>query len=394
MKTFCSLKKNSTVIWAFLVLSFQFFFKLETKLIEQTCDTLMGLCVAWDEPDYVIKVSELMQRYGLHHQESSTYRTSLKMCWEFGNAKAAQNIFHAMEHHAQLSPKPTDVGLVVSTLCKSPVDDGNNSNKRDQGNRSTTTHWRKGWEMLQEAATVPSSKQENNSNDKAAFYTNVIPINAYNDILDCMKKEKRWKDSIRFLRWMEQGRKVSLDDAGISAKSMLQSNIGSSPTSKPLGFFIPTPTLSTYQTVIECCLQSQQVDSAVQILYDVTKRTKWTPKQSTFQVVLIALAKKLQWREAVQLLDFMIERDIPRTVVTYNTVISACSKAREVGMAKNLLHRMKQRDNIHPDEISFNSVIGACANTARWKEALEVLDQCYREPGVTPNIFIYTNAMR
>ena len=65
----------------------------------------------------------------------------------------------------------------------------------------------------------------------------------------------------------------------------------------------------------------------------------------------------------------------------------------EVGMAKNLLNKMR-KEGIRPNEVSFNSVIGACASTARWKDALAVLDQCYREPGVQPNIYIYTNAMR
>ena len=93
------------------------------------------------------------------------------------------------------------------------------------------------------------------------------------------------------------------------------------------------------------------------------------------------------------MLDLMEELGIPKTVVTYNTVIGACARAREVGMAKSLLAKMR-REGIRPDEVSFNSVIGACASTARWKDALVLLDQCYREPGVTPNIYIYTNAMR
>eukprot|EP00980_Cylindrotheca_fusiformis_P013677 scaffold3515_cov126-Cylindrotheca_fusiformis.AAC.26 len=53
-----------------------------------------------------------------------------------------------------------------------------------------------------------------------------------------------------------------------------------------------------------------------------------------------------------------------------------------------------RKEKIRPNDVSFNSVIGACASTARWKDALAVLDQCYREPGVVPNIYIYTNAMR
>jgi pentatricopeptide repeat protein len=92
----------------------------------------------------------------------------------------------------------------------------------------------------------------------------------------------------------------------------------------------------------------------------------------------------------VQLMELMDQMEIPKTVVTYNTVISACARSREVGMAKNLLSKMR-KEGIRPNEVSFNSVIGACASTARWQDALAVLDQCYREPGVTPNIYIYTN---
>jgi pentatricopeptide repeat domain-containing protein 1 len=117
------------------------------------------------------------------------------------------------------------------------------------------------------------------------------------------------------------------------------------------------------------------------------------PSTDACELVISALSRRLQWKRAIELLDFMNQTDIPKTVVTYNTVISACARSREVGMAKNLLSRMR-KDGIRPDVASFNSVIGACANTARWKEALTVLDQCYREPGVTPNIYTYTNAMR
>lgn len=117
------------------------------------------------------------------------------------------------------------------------------------------------------------------------------------------------------------------------------------------------------------------------------------PTTYVFELVIAAISKRGQWRRAFRLLELMDEMNVSKTVVTYNTVISACARSKEVGMAKNLLHRMR-KENIRPDEVSYNSVIGACASTAQWKEALSVLDQCYREPGVTPNIYIYTNAMR
>jgi pentatricopeptide repeat domain-containing protein 1 len=106
-----------------------------------------------------------------------------------------------------------------------------------------------------------------------------------------------------------------------------------------------------------------------------------------------SLAKKLQWRRALQLLAMMTELNVPKNVALYNTVISSCAKAREVGMAKNLLSKMR-REGIPPNIYTFNSVISACAGTSRWQDALNLVDQCNREPGLTPDIYTYTNAMR
>jgi pentatricopeptide repeat domain-containing protein 1 len=110
-------------------------------------------------------------------------------------------------------------------------------------------------------------------------------------------------------------------------------------------------------------------------------------------LVIGALAKKLQWRRALQLLDVMDENHVPMTVVTYNTVISACARAGEVGMAKSLLVKMRKQ-GLTPNTISFNAVMSACASTSRWRDALSILDQCHREPGVYPDIITYTSAMR
>lgn len=112
-----------------------------------------------------------------------------------------------------------------------------------------------------------------------------------------------------------------------------------------------------------------------------------------FELVISALSKQLQWRRALQLMDMMDDLAVPKTVAMYNSVISACAKATEVGMAKSLLVKMRKQGT-PPNIISFNSVISACASTSRWKDALAVLDQCYREPGVTPDIYTYTNAIR
>lgn len=90
------------------------------------------------------------------------------------------------------------------------------------------------------------------------------------------------------------------------------------------------------------------------------------PTVYTFELVISALSKKLQWRRALQLLDLMDQLEVQKTVLTYNTIISACARAKEVGMAKNLLSRMR-KEGIKPSVITYNSLISACASTSRWK---------------------------
>ncbi|KAL3924176.1 MAG: hypothetical protein SGILL_001210 [Bacillariaceae sp.] len=348
----------------------------------------MGLCVAWQvEEEYASKVLQLMTHQGLQ-PEHSTYRTSLKLCHDYSNAAAAEGVVLGdteIESLNDMEPRPTDIGLVVSTLCKSKV--------ASSLNRRPTTEWRKGLKLLQSAATVPASSiASDDSEDSTNSSTqNIIPTKAYNDVLLCMKKDRQWKDAVRLLRWMEKG---GGNNRGTRKGDTIENDDNSKPIVQNYGFIIPSPSLSTYQMAVECCLDSNQVDSAFQIIHDMQRRNI-QPKTGTFQIILSSLQQKRQWKKALNLLDTMIEMDVPRTVTTYNTVIGACAKAREVGMARHLLQRMKKDDDsVRPDVISYNSVIGACANTARWKEALEVLDQCYREPGVTPTIYTYTNAMR
>ena len=47
-----------------------------------------------------------------------------------------------------------------------------------------------------------------------------------------------------------------------------------------------------------------------------------------------------------------------------------------------------------PPVISYNTVLAAAASTSRWRDALSILDECHRAPGVEPDIYTYTNAIR
>lgn len=396
--------------------------------IETQCDGLMGLCVAMNQWEYVLEVLDIMRLQGFV-QERSTYRACLKACLDFGNPRSAKSTLRAMEK-AGVKPRPADIGLVISTMCggnrrwnnhrdtKYNEDDNDDDDDDDEDERgSRTPTWRNALSLLKASATRPTNNVEMEK-DETAYYSKVIPLQAYNDVLNRLKEERQWKEAIRLLRYMETGAQSGVAITGkgsmrdtpstIREKENLKTGksrpvqsasdesstvVSSSSDMRNDGFIIPTPGLATYHAVIECCAISDEADQAVQLLYSMRDRGL-KPRTSTFQIVLSMLSRRLQWRRALTLLDVMEEMDVTRTVINYNTVISACARAREVGTAKNLLSRMKTRDKIAPDVISYNSVIGACAGTARWKDALDVLDQCYREPGVTPNIYTYTNAMK
>ena len=265
------------------------------KLTQEYCDSVLGLCVAAEEWCSVLEVLDVMRDQGLD-QQHSTYRSCLQSCFEMSNGASAQEILEAMDK-ALVEPLPEDLGLVVAAMCR--------NNKQESG------WWKKALDLLLDN---PSPE---------------IPVDAYDAVFSCMVDERKWKESIRLLREMERG-----------------STIGE----KQLH---PEPTLSTYREVIECCVAANKVDQALQLILSMTDRGI-TPTVYTFELLISALSKKLQWRRALQLLDLMGEFNVTKTVLTYNTIISACSRAKEVGQTKNLLMRMK-KEGIKPSIVTYNS---------------------------------------
>jgi pentatricopeptide repeat protein len=316
-------------------------------------------------------------------QTQSTYRACLQACLEAGNGEAAKDIFQAMETALSVPPEPYDVGLCITAMCR-----------QDQWD-PTQNWWRKALGLLKTWSSTHTNNQSNSNNSEMT----TIPLQAYHVILERMVDAKQWKEAVRLLRMMEDATPIVAAApetiATTTTTSMSDTSVSKPTTTSSVSTTTghhPAPDVIAYREVIECCVGAHQAEQAAQVLYSMKDRGV-VPTTYACELVIGGLAKKLQWRRGLQLLELMTELNIPKTVITYNTIISACARAQEVGMAKSLLARM-QKDGIRPDEVSFNSVIGACASTARWKDALTLLDQCYREPGVTPNIYIYTNAMR
>ena len=370
---------------------------------------MLGLCVSSNEWDSVLVVLDIMKKHNLTYERSS-YRACLQACFEVGNGESAVEILNAMKT-ALVQPTTSEIALVVATMCRneykthgsssagsgssSPSESSSSSSVAAESSAAPVSWWKRAVSLIQ------STSMGLTAHDPAQL----LPVEDYDAVFACMVEARAWRDALWLLRKMEES----------------QTN----PTK--VGYH-PPPELSTYRTVIECCLAANQVEQAYQVLNTMTEkgikvrfllnmavvmsvvfiiavlifktvslllvgRMKYQPTVYSFELVIKALSQKLQWRRAIQLLDSMEELGIPKTLEEYNSVISACARAREVGTAKNLLVRMR-KEGIRPNVRSYNSVISACASTSRWKDALTMLDQCHREPGVTPDIYTYTNAMR
>jgi pentatricopeptide repeat protein len=247
-------------------------------------------------------------------------------------------------------PSTDDYALVVATLCPTEKVKWHQETSR-RNSSSNFEHWKDALVILQEHDDLPTV--------------------AYNQVLLYLERIRKWKESTRLLRFME----VRSSDP--SRKTTVATH----------------PNLSTYSSVLECCLGANQPEQAVQVLQASLGRGL-VPAVSFFEHVIQALCLKLQWRRALQIVQLMDDHNVTKTLQLYNALLTSCARSKEVVQAKHLLVQMRQKHGITPNIRSYNAVLSACASSSRWKEALAVLDQCHLEPGVQPDIYTYTNVIR
>lgn len=187
-----------------------------------------------------------------------------------------------------------------------------------------------------------------------------LPLQTYEGLVSALSRNQKWREIVRLVRFME------------SRTNSTQ------------------PSIRLYRDVIECCASCRQADLASQVLLSC----KLVPTTGMFETVIAALCQQLQWRRAMGLLDYMERLGVSKSRRLYNALLTSCARAKEPAQAKALLVRMRKRDMIRPNIVSFNSVMAACVGARQWKDALSILDQAHREPGVTPDLYTYTNAIR
>lgn len=321
------------------------------------------------------------------------YSTAQSFVWKRISSRRNPDNRIRFWHASQCRPVPPMLGSTLPTTDQNDTIIESNKNIRDQDQNKNecptrydeTTDWNSVFSSIAAA------------NEHGGGRRDEVPITRILKIIDEMNKTQNWKGVLRLLRWMEA-------TATISNIQSQQKDDGSS---SPSLFAIPHPDAEVYNKVVKCCVASGESYHALEVIKSMltTLEPKSNHKQhitsrrvqaltESFQVTMSLLSRQRKWRQCLDLLDTMVIHDIPRSIATYNIVISVCARSQQVGMAKSLLSKMRNKDKIRPNEKTYATLIGACATPANWKDALVLLDQCYREPGVEPDIFIYTNAMR
>ena len=152
------------------------------------------------------------------------------------------------------------------------------------------------------------------------------------------------------------------------------------------------------ELVCYCTLQACVNEGYVLKAYDLLQNNTLTaqPTMEMYNLVINSLCKERKyWRKSIHLLDQIPCGDTDKILKMHNTIISTCSTMKDAKSALQLLKSLKSQDNIHPDVISYNSVMNACIKAPHFsKQALKTFDEMLMDGVVSPDVITYTCAIR
>jgi len=140
-----------------------------------------------------------------------------------------------------------------------------------------------------------------------------------------------------------------------------------------------------YSTILKGFTMSKQHDKVCALYHEMRDRGIQC-NTITYNTLLNALALCGQMKEVPQLLEDMRRADPPvlPDVVTFSTIIKGFCMSGDLDKGLELLANVKNKFNIQPDEVMFNSLLDGCAKQSRLEDALRLLDEM-KACGVAPS---------
>ncbi|KEG12824.1 hypothetical protein DQ04_01401080 [Trypanosoma grayi] len=131
------------------------------------------------------------------------------------------------------------------------------------------------------------------------------------------------------------------------------------------------PNVYTYTALINACATAQKPDVALR-MYAHMRIAEVPPNVRTMTALVTACARVGQWERAVKILRECEELCIAPNVFTYTAAMDGCRRAGAWQPAVELLKEMRNPANVRPNEITYNTVLGACVEAAACEAAQKV----------------------
>jgi pentatricopeptide repeat domain-containing protein 1 len=445
LKTTCW-KPNDVILWTKLIklLGFKSSYKYITAALQVyddmlqsgarpdvvTFNTAITVCVRGRHWDKVGRIYNDMNRLGVN-PDQFTYSSLLTACAAMGKCDQALEWFKEIETNCGMSPTVIHYTNLMSALQNSGRWEDSIKIYRQMetdgvsadvvAHNTAITACARGGDWEQAWAVFASMK-------RAGVAPTAV---SYNSLISACEKCGQADRALEIFTKMKA--------ATITSGSVVldQQGGGGGKTTTAV-----QPTAVTYNTVISALAKAGQWEQANTIHNEMVEKGM-RDDAFTLTALITACEKTGQWEKILPLLDQFIKQGVEPNVVVYNRIITAlgnCGQWRmSLAVFEMLKNRLQQhgrgqdeeedRENtsststtpailvagkkvepyfeetilksiskaisslppVHPDIITFGSLISTLERGGQWKKALEVYNEMVNIAGMKPNGYIFTS---
>ncbi|EEF29795.1 pentatricopeptide repeat-containing protein, putative [Ricinus communis] len=143
----------------------------------------------------------------------------------------------------------------------------------------------------------------------------------------------------------------------------------------------PKPSAVTYQIILKNFVEGNKFKEAEEVFETLLDEEKspLKPDQKMFHMMIYMHRKAGNYEKARQIFALMTQRGVPKSTVTYNSLMSFETNYKEVSK----IYDQMQRSGLQPDVISYALLINAYGKARREDEALAVFEEML-DAGVRP----------
>ncbi|KPA81547.1 putative mitochondrial hypothetical protein [Leptomonas pyrrhocoris] len=132
------------------------------------------------------------------------------------------------------------------------------------------------------------------------------------------------------------------------------------------------PNVYTYTTLLNGCAVAKKIDLALRLFAEM-RLAEVPPNVRTMTALVTACARCGKWEKAFRVLDQCEELLIAPNVLTYTAAMDGCRRAGVCAPAIALLEsKMTDPSQVRPNEVTYNTLLGACTAAKDYEAAQRV----------------------